>query len=127
MKYIFSNFVYSTGTVSSSTPTIMSTRRRIGVSVATTEAARRALIKPVPCWKKQWVVADGASIKVCKWVKTDAIPVSFFKYHSSGVNTDVPCLSNSVMMRMMRLMYHLRPSLMNKKATLKPRRTCKKH
>ena len=34
----------------------MATRRRIGVSAATTEAARRQLMQPVPCWEKVWVV-----------------------------------------------------------------------
>jgi len=53
----------------------MSSRRRIGVSVATTEAARRQLMMPVPCWEKQWVVpADapaGSTLKVYRWVKTE--------------------------------------------------------
>ncbi|KLO15059.1 hypothetical protein SCHPADRAFT_871747 [Schizopora paradoxa] len=53
----------------------MSSRRRIGVSVATTEAARRQLMQPVPCWEKQWVTpADapaGSTLKVYRWVKTE--------------------------------------------------------
>ncbi|KZP03505.1 hypothetical protein FIBSPDRAFT_844903 [Athelia psychrophila] len=53
----------------------MATRRRIGVSLATTEAARRALMQPVPCWQKVWAAPEnanpGSTLKVCKWVKTD--------------------------------------------------------
>ncbi|KAF7981170.1 hypothetical protein HWV62_34947 [Athelia sp. TMB] len=53
----------------------MATRRRIGVSLATTEAARRALMQPVPCWEKVWCAPEnatpGSTLKVCKWVKTD--------------------------------------------------------
>uniref|UniRef100_A0A0W0FG94 Uncharacterized protein n=1 Tax=Moniliophthora roreri TaxID=221103 RepID=A0A0W0FG94_MONRR len=53
----------------------MATRRRIGVSAATTEAARRQLMQPVACWEKQWVTPDSAparsSFKVYKWVKTE--------------------------------------------------------
>jgi len=52
-----------------------STRRRIGISVATTEAARRQLMQPVPCWEKVWVAAQdaapGSTLKVYKWVKTE--------------------------------------------------------
>ena len=59
----------------------MATRRRIGVSAATTEAARRQLMQPVPCWEKVWVVPNipsGSSptLKVYKWVKTEKIQVS---------------------------------------------------
>ncbi|KAG2755464.1 hypothetical protein P692DRAFT_201675211, partial [Suillus brevipes Sb2] len=53
----------------------MSTRRRIGVSIATTEAARRQLMQPVVCWEKVWTVSESAapnsSVKIYKWVKTD--------------------------------------------------------
>ncbi|KAI0275162.1 hypothetical protein BC834DRAFT_947032 [Gloeopeniophorella convolvens] len=53
----------------------MALRRRIGVSTATTEAARRQLMQPVACWEKVWVVpekaAPGSTLKVLKWVKTD--------------------------------------------------------
>ena len=58
----------------------MATRRRIGVSTATTEAARRQLMQPVPCWEKVWVVAEnaGTSFKIRKWVKTDKIQASLF-------------------------------------------------
>jgi len=56
----------------------MATRRRIGVSVATTEAARRQLMQPVPCWEKAWVATEtspaGTSLKIYKWIKTDKIP-----------------------------------------------------
>ncbi|KAH9486562.1 hypothetical protein JR316_0000627 [Psilocybe cubensis] len=54
----------------------MATRRRIGVSAATTEAARRQLMQPVPCWEKVWITPSGmaagsSSLKVFKWVKTE--------------------------------------------------------
>jgi len=52
----------------------MSTRRRIGISIATTEAARRQLMQPVVCWEKQWVSPGGMSssaLKVHKWVRTE--------------------------------------------------------
>ncbi|KIM88576.1 hypothetical protein PILCRDRAFT_85163 [Piloderma croceum F 1598] len=53
----------------------MATRRRIGVSIATTEAARRALMQPVPCWEKVWATPDnaapGSSLRVYRWVKTE--------------------------------------------------------
>jgi len=48
------------------------------VSVATTEAARRQLMQPVPCWEKAWVATEtspaGTSLKIYKWIKTDKIP-----------------------------------------------------
>ncbi len=57
----------------------MSNRRRVGVSAATTEAARRQLMQPVPCWEKIWVTPENSSVnstlKVFKWVKTDKIQV----------------------------------------------------
>ncbi|KAF7302569.1 hypothetical protein HMN09_00891400 [Mycena chlorophos] len=56
----------------------MSTKRRVGVSAATTEAARRALMQPVQCWEKVWVVPDvlagnasASTMRVSKWVKTN--------------------------------------------------------
>ncbi|KAI6136471.1 hypothetical protein F5141DRAFT_1185434 [Pisolithus sp. B1] len=52
----------------------MATRRRIGVRVATTEAARRQLMQPVVCWEKAWVTpehAPSSTMRVYKWVKTD--------------------------------------------------------
>ena len=50
----------------------MSTRRKVGVSTATTESARRQLMAPVACWERQWVKPDAsANFKVYKWVKTD--------------------------------------------------------
>ncbi|KAJ3784572.1 hypothetical protein GGU10DRAFT_293987 [Lentinula aff. detonsa] len=56
----------------------MATRRRVGVSNATTEAARRQLMQPVVCWEKVWSSSEsapaGSSLKVFKWVKTDKIP-----------------------------------------------------
>ncbi|KAG6866070.1 hypothetical protein C0991_009167 [Blastosporella zonata] len=55
----------------------MATKRRIGVSIASTEAARRQLMQPVPCWEKVWVVpengAPGSTLKIYKWVKTEKI------------------------------------------------------
>jgi alpha-D-ribose 1-methylphosphonate 5-triphosphate synthase subunit PhnG len=57
----------------------MALRRRIGISTATTEAARRQLMQPVPCWEKVWIVpekaAPGSTLKVLKWVKTDKVQV----------------------------------------------------
>lgn len=53
----------------------MSTRRRVGFSNTTSEASRRQLMQPVPCWEKVWVLpetaAPGSTLKVYKWVKTD--------------------------------------------------------
>ncbi|EJD03683.1 uncharacterized protein FOMMEDRAFT_120839 [Fomitiporia mediterranea MF3/22] len=53
----------------------MSTKRKIGVSTATTEAARRQLMQPVPCWEKVWSLPQDAppssALRVYKWVKTD--------------------------------------------------------
>ena len=58
----------------------MATRRRIGVSAATTEAARRQLMQPVPCWEQRWTYSDPTSgttsFKILKWVRTDKIQVS---------------------------------------------------
>ena len=59
----------------------MATRRRIGVSAATTEAARRQLMQPVPCWEKVWIVptipsGSSSTLKIYKWVKTEKIQVS---------------------------------------------------
>ncbi|KAF8973605.1 hypothetical protein BDZ97DRAFT_1775907 [Flammula alnicola] len=56
----------------------MATRRRIGVSAATTEAARRQLMQPVPCWEKVWVppstiISGSSTLKVYKWVKTEKV------------------------------------------------------
>ncbi|KAJ7044948.1 hypothetical protein C8F04DRAFT_1067127 [Mycena alexandri] len=52
----------------------MSTKRRVGVSSATTEAARRQLMQPVPSWEKVWVVPEtapaGSTIRILKWIKT---------------------------------------------------------
>ncbi|KAJ7201314.1 hypothetical protein GGX14DRAFT_371309 [Mycena pura] len=51
----------------------MSTKRRVGVSAATTEAARRQLMQPVQCWEKVWTVPEGASastLRVLRWVRT---------------------------------------------------------
>ncbi|KAG5654722.1 hypothetical protein H0H81_007478 [Sphagnurus paluster] len=55
----------------------MATRRRIGVSLASTEAARRQLMQPVPCWEKVWVRPEnntaGSTLKVYKWIKTEKL------------------------------------------------------
>ncbi|KAJ7665223.1 hypothetical protein DFH06DRAFT_1470552 [Mycena polygramma] len=52
----------------------MSTKRRVGVSSATTEAARRQLMQPVPSWEKVWVVPEaapaGSTLRVLRWTKT---------------------------------------------------------
>lgn len=77
----------------------MATRRRIGVSAATTEAARRQLMQPVPCWEKVWVVPENTTVtsnfKVYKWVKTEKSQVRlllhrdflFYPYPSSNLAT----------------------------------------
>ncbi|KAK7063796.1 hypothetical protein R3P38DRAFT_3249377 [Favolaschia claudopus] len=54
----------------------MSTKRRVGVSSATTDAMRRQLMQPVPSWEKVWVAPDaapGSTIRIRKWVKTSKI------------------------------------------------------
>lgn len=65
------NLEYTGGVPNSA---LMATRRRIGVRVATTEAARRQLMQPVVCWEKAWVTpehAPSSTMRVYKWVKTD--------------------------------------------------------
>ncbi|KZT41378.1 hypothetical protein SISSUDRAFT_1059516 [Sistotremastrum suecicum HHB10207 ss-3] len=55
----------------------MSQRRKNGafVAAATTEAARRQLMMPVPCWELQLVTPEGVNpssgLKILKWVQTD--------------------------------------------------------
>ncbi|KAG5351064.1 hypothetical protein E4T56_gene6751 [Termitomyces sp. T112] len=53
----------------------MATKRRIGISIASTEAARRQLMQPVTCWEKVWVSPQngtpGTNLKIYKWVKTE--------------------------------------------------------
>ncbi|KAI0751838.1 hypothetical protein C8Q80DRAFT_1218428 [Daedaleopsis nitida] len=53
----------------------MATRRRVGFSTSTSEASRRQLMQPVPCWEKAWGPPDGAppgtTLRVYKWVKTE--------------------------------------------------------
>ncbi|KZT08193.1 uncharacterized protein LAESUDRAFT_811662 [Laetiporus sulphureus 93-53] len=55
----------------------MSTRRRVGFSTSASEASRRQLMQPVPCWEKVWTIPDnaapGSTLKVYKWVRTDKI------------------------------------------------------
>jgi len=54
----------------------MATRRRIGVSVASTEAARRQLMQPVSCWERTWTSPENIpniSFKVRKWTRTDKL------------------------------------------------------
>ncbi|KAF8640917.1 hypothetical protein AX17_000565 [Amanita inopinata Kibby_2008] len=55
----------------------MATRRRIGVSAASTEAARRQLMQPVACWERVWTTPENvpsvSSLKVCKWVRTEKV------------------------------------------------------
>ena len=69
----------------------MATRRRIGVSIATTEAARRQLMQPVACWEKVWTVPEHAppnsSMKIYKWVKADKKQVSGLKCFIDESNT----------------------------------------
>ncbi|KAI1786886.1 hypothetical protein LXA43DRAFT_746295 [Ganoderma leucocontextum] len=53
----------------------MATRRRVGFTTSTSEASRRQLMQPVPCWEKVWGPPDGAlpgtTLRVYRWVKTD--------------------------------------------------------
>lgn len=60
----------------------MATRRRVGFSTSTSEASRRQLMQPVPCWGKVWGPPDGAppgtTLRVYMWVKTDKKQVRFF-------------------------------------------------
>lgn len=70
----------------------MATRRRIGVSVATTEAARRQLMQPVPCWEKVWVAPEntsaGIGLKVFKWIKTEKVQVRYYNEVGNQNMTD---------------------------------------
>ena len=76
----------------------MALRRRIGISTATTEAARRQLMQPVPCWEKVWVVpekaAPGSTLKVLKWVKTNKVQVRLI-----GESRETGLRSNGAMAR----------------------------
>lgn len=63
----------------------MATRRRIGVSAASTEAARRQLMQPVSCWERSWVTPENVpniSFKVRKWARTDKqqVPIGHSRY-----------------------------------------------
>ncbi|KIL71739.1 hypothetical protein M378DRAFT_155337 [Amanita muscaria Koide BX008] len=52
----------------------MATRRRIGVSIASTEAARRQLMQPVACWERVWTTPENipnVSFKVRRWARTE--------------------------------------------------------
>jgi len=52
----------------------MATRRRIGVSIASTEAARRQLMQPVACWERAWTAPENipnVSFKVRRWARTE--------------------------------------------------------
>lgn len=55
----------------------MSSKKGPGRFVAAhqTEAARRALIQPVPCWEYKWVIPQGmnsgSTLRLRQWVKTD--------------------------------------------------------
>ena len=55
----------------------MATKRRIGVSIASTEAARRQLMQPVTCWEKVWVSPESGApgLKIYKWVKAEKAQV----------------------------------------------------
>ena len=50
-------------------------KRKVNFGAITSEAARRQLMVPTPCWERVLVtpedVAPGATWKVYKWVKTD--------------------------------------------------------
>ena len=66
----------------------MATRRRIGVSAATTEAARRQLMQPVPSWEKVWAPATGvgSGLKVYKWIKTEKVQVGRYSVYSTRLS-----------------------------------------
>ncbi|KAK7694987.1 hypothetical protein QCA50_002175 [Cerrena zonata] len=53
----------------------MSNRRRVGFTNNTSEASRRQLMQPVPCWEKVWTLPEnappGTTLKVYRWVKTE--------------------------------------------------------
>ena len=57
----------------STTPTM--SKRKVNFGAITSEAARRQLMVPTPCWERVLVTpedtAPGAAWKVYKWVKTD--------------------------------------------------------
>jgi hypothetical protein len=53
----------------------MSKKRVNFGSVATSEAARRELMKPVTCWEQSWHTPEGSKIRVRSWVKTAKNPV----------------------------------------------------
>jgi hypothetical protein len=55
---------------------IMSKKRVNFGSVATSEAARRELMKPVTAWERAWVTPDGSKVRVRQWVQTHKAPVS---------------------------------------------------
>jgi len=69
----------------------MATRRRIGVSIASTEAARRQLMHPVICWEKVWVTPSvgSPSLKAYKWVKTEKVQVGFNIFSWSQVSKPI--------------------------------------
>ena len=50
-------------------------KRKVNFGAITSEAARRQLMVPTPCWERVLVApedtAPGATWKVYKWVKTD--------------------------------------------------------
>lgn len=65
----------------------MSNKRGPGRFVAAhqTEAARRALIQPVPCWEYKWVIPpgmpSGSTLRLRQWVKTNKKQVSTRLYN----------------------------------------------
>ena len=81
--------------------TCMSARKRIGISTATTDIARRQLMLPVPCWEKVWItpqdVPTGSTLKVYKWVKTDKKQVSYACFVWGSIVTN--CSRILVMMK----------------------------
>jgi len=50
-------------------------KRKVNFGAITSEAARRQLMVPTPCWERVLVASEdaapGATWKVYKWVKTD--------------------------------------------------------
>lgn len=87
----------------------MATRRKVGISTATSEAARRQLMQPVQCWEKVWILPSsapaGSTVKIYKWVKTEkkqvGIYLSTYAFIIISLNTYPIRLSVMTKMRQM--------------------------
>ena len=62
-------------------------KRKVNFGAITSEAARRQLMVPTPCWERVSATpedaAPGATWKVYKWVKTDRKQARIFSYSSA--------------------------------------------